>query len=141
MAVRRMLAAACVLIVASPLSVIAQTRIDDPLLARGEYLLRISGCSHCHTSEDGEHLAGGRALETPFGTFYTPNITSHKSAGIGAWNNDEFERAPPGGVAGWQRLLPGISLHVLYTIVGRGRTRVAHLHPVAARIRASQPRP
>ncbi len=69
------------------------------MLARGEYVLRISGCSHCHTSEDGEHLAGGRALETPFGIFYTPNITSHKTAGIGAWSADEFTRALHQGVA------------------------------------------
>ena len=99
MPVPRALAMAFVLIAVSPLCVIAQTRTDDTLLARGEYLLWISGCSHCHTTENGEHLAGGRALETSFGTFYTPNITSHKSAGIGAWNSDEFERALHQGVA------------------------------------------
>jgi len=92
-----MLATACVLITALPLCVSAQT--DDPLLARGEYLLQISGCSHCHTAEDGAKLAGGRALETPFGTFYTPNITSHKSEGIGAWSADEFKLALHQGVA------------------------------------------
>jgi len=97
--VLRVLVATSVIIAASPLSVTAQTQTDDALLARGEYVLRISGCSHCHTAENGEHLAGGRALETPFGTFYTPNITSHKSAGIGAWNSDEFERALHQGVA------------------------------------------
>ena len=95
--VPRALAIAFILIAASPLCVIAQT--ENPLLARGEYVLRISGCSHCHTSENGEHLAGGRALETPFGIFYTPNITSHKTAGIGAWSADEFTRALHQGVA------------------------------------------
>jgi len=99
MPVPRALAMVFVLIAASPLSVTAQTQTDDALLARGEYVLRISGCSHCHTAENGEHLAGGRALETPFGTFYTPNIASHKSAGIGAWNSDEFERALHQGVS------------------------------------------
>lgn len=69
------------------------------MLTRGEYVFRISGCSHCHTSENGEQLAGGRALETPFGTFYTPNITSHKTAGIGGWSADEFARALHQGVA------------------------------------------
>jgi mono/diheme cytochrome c family protein len=95
--VPRALAIAFVLIAASPLCVIAQT--ENPLLARGEYLLRISGCSHCHTSEDGEHLAGGRALETPFGIFYSPNITSHKTTGIGTWSANEFARALHQGVA------------------------------------------
>jgi hypothetical protein len=28
----------------------------------------------CHTVAGGEKLAGGRALATPFGTFYSPNI-------------------------------------------------------------------
>ena len=99
MPVLRILAAASVLIACSSARVIAQTETDDALLARGEYVLLISGCSHCHTAESGEHLAGGRALETPFGTFYTPNITSHKTAGIGAWSAEEFEQALHQGVS------------------------------------------
>jgi len=87
------------LILASPFVVIADTRADEALLARGEYVLRISGCSHCHTAEGGERLAGGRALVTPFGTFYTPNITSHKTEGIGSWSAEEFQRALHHGVA------------------------------------------
>ena len=95
----RLLAVASALLAASPMSAIAQTQADDSLLARGEYVLKISGCSHCHTAEDGALLAGGRALVTPFGTFYTPNITSHKTAGIGAWSVDDFQRALHEGVS------------------------------------------
>jgi len=95
----RFLAAVCVLIAVSPSFVLAQTLTDDTLLARGKYVLQISGCSYCHTEEDGELLAGGRALPTPFGTFYTPNISSHKTAGIGAWSADDFQRALRHGVA------------------------------------------
>ena len=87
------------LIVASLYGVGAQTPIDDPMLARGKYVLQISGCRHCHTAENGEPLAGGRALETPFGTFYTPNITAHKTAGIGAWSENDFRRALHLGVS------------------------------------------
>ena len=87
-----------VLFAASPFCVIAQSA-DGSLLERGEYLLRISGCIHCHTAEGGDTLAGGRALETPFGTFYTPNITAHKTTGIGAWSADEFRRALHEGIA------------------------------------------
>ncbi|MDH3451926.1 MAG: cytochrome c [Gammaproteobacteria bacterium] len=54
---------------------------------------------HCHTAEDGDQLGGGRALETPFGTFYTPNITAHESAGIGKWSEQDFLRAVQNGVA------------------------------------------
>lgn len=97
--VLRLLTALGVLISAVPLSVNAQTGNDDPALARGEYVFRISGCSHCHTAENGAQLAGGRALVTPFGTFYTPNITSHKTAGIGAWSVDDFQRALHQGVS------------------------------------------
>jgi len=96
---QRFLAAVCVLIAVSPKWVFAQTQGDDTLLARGKYVLQISGCSHCHTAENGEQLAGGRALVTAFGTFYTPNITSHETAGIGAWSADEFQRALHQGVA------------------------------------------
>lgn len=77
----------------------AESLSGDALLARGEYVLKISGCIHCHTSEDGEKLAGGHALATPFGTFYTPNITSHKTAGIGAWTDEQFRQSLHLGIA------------------------------------------
>jgi mono/diheme cytochrome c family protein len=86
----------CVLIAAIPVR--AQTQ-DETDIKRGEYVFRISGCGHCHTAEDGEPLAGGRGLETPFGTFYTPNISSHKTAGIGAWSAEDLQRALHQGVS------------------------------------------
>lgn len=62
---------------------------------RGEYLSKAAGCLGCHTEEkkDAVPYAGGRALKTPFGTFYGPNITPHKEAGIGAWSEADFVRA------------------------------------------------
>ena len=48
---------------------------DEDAVTRGQYLVRASGCFSCHTVAGGEKLAGGRALVTPFGTFYSPNIT------------------------------------------------------------------
>ncbi len=62
---------------------------------RGEYLSKAAGCLGCHTEEkkDAVSYAGGRALKTPFGTFYGPNITPHKEAGIGAWSEADFVRA------------------------------------------------
>jgi mono/diheme cytochrome c family protein len=38
-------------------------------------------------------------LETPFGIFYTPNITADESAGIGSWSEADFLRALREGVA------------------------------------------
>ena len=95
----RLFAAIGVLLAVAPYQLSAQTPVDSELLARGEYVFKISGCSHCHTAENGTPLAGGRALETPFGTFYTPNISSHKTAGIGAWSYDDLQRALRHGVS------------------------------------------
>lgn len=58
---------------------------------KGEYLVRAAGCIACHTvAKGGKMFAGGRALETPFGTFYSPNITADQETGIGAWTDDQF---------------------------------------------------
>jgi mono/diheme cytochrome c family protein len=63
------------------------------MVERGAYVVRIAGCVTCHTAKGGVPFAGGRALETPFGTFHAPNITPHKTAGIGAWTDEQFLRA------------------------------------------------
>ncbi len=61
---------------------------------RGMYLVRAGGCVTCHTAEkDGTPLAGGRKLDTPFGAFYTPNITPDTDTGIGSWTEDDFVKA------------------------------------------------
>ena len=62
---------------------------------RGEYLAKAGGCVGCHTEEKegAVAFAGGRALKTPFGTFYGPNITPDKKAGIGNWTEADFMRA------------------------------------------------
>ena len=59
---------------------------------KGEYLLHAGGCISCHTGdEEGAHpLAGGHALESPFGVFYSPNITPDLETGIGAWTDEDF---------------------------------------------------
>jgi mono/diheme cytochrome c family protein len=88
---------ACVLAPAA-----AQTGGDtDKLRLRGAYVLRAAGCITCHTDakNGGQMLAGGRALETPYGTFYTPNITFDREHGIGAWQAQDFFRALRHGVA------------------------------------------
>ena len=69
---------------------------------RGRYLLHAGGCISCHTKDDEKDtalLAGGRALETPFGVFYTPNITPDPATGIGNWNEQDFVRALREGIS------------------------------------------
>jgi mono/diheme cytochrome c family protein len=84
--------------------VLAQETTLNADAVRGEYLLRAGGCISCHTAKDDENgpLAGGHELETPFGVFYSPNITPDPETGIGKWTDDEFvnafwEGVGPGG--------------------------------------------
>ncbi|MDP6832720.1 MAG: cytochrome c [Alphaproteobacteria bacterium] len=67
---------------------------------RGAYLIRAAGCVGCHTDTKGggAPLAGGLGLKTPFGTFYSPNITPHRETGIGAWSDQDFLAALRHGV-------------------------------------------
>ena len=98
---RRAVLAALFLALA-PLAARSETNSNiDELRERGAYVLRASGCVSCHTDEknDGDFLAGGRALETPFGRFYAPNITFDREHGIGAWQAQDFFRALRHGVA------------------------------------------
>jgi mono/diheme cytochrome c family protein len=71
---------------------------DEDAVTRGEYLVRAGGCFSCHTAARGPKLAGGRALATPFGTFYSPNITPDPETGIGRWTDAQFLRALREGV-------------------------------------------
>ncbi len=68
---------------------------------RGAYVLRMGGCASCHTdpAKEGAFLAGGRALQTPFGTFHVSNITPDPETGIGGWSTGEFVQAMTKGVA------------------------------------------
>jgi mono/diheme cytochrome c family protein len=80
------------------LIVAAPGRAEEDGVERGEYLVRAGGCFSCHTVPGGQKLAGGRALATPFGTFYSPNITPDPETGIGGWTDTQFLRALREGV-------------------------------------------
>ncbi|MBM3556258.1 MAG: c-type cytochrome, partial [Alphaproteobacteria bacterium] len=68
---------------------------DAARIAKGEYLTRAGGCVACHTDLKGKgpELAGGHALKTPFGTYFSPNITPDRETGIGTWSDADFLRA------------------------------------------------
>jgi nicotinate dehydrogenase subunit B len=67
-------------------------------IARGRQLAALGDCAVCHTSVKGTANAGGRPLETPFGTIYSTNITPDVDTGIGAWSYPAFERAMREGI-------------------------------------------
>ncbi len=67
-------------------------------IARGKQLAALGDCAVCHTGANGILNAGGRPIETPFGTIYATNITPDAETGIGAWSYPAFERAMREGV-------------------------------------------
>jgi mono/diheme cytochrome c family protein len=75
---------------------------------RGNYLIRLGGCIACHTdtASGRAFLSGGAGLETPFGTFVPPNITSDPSAGIGEWTIAQFSDAMSNGMGPQGHLYP-----------------------------------
>ncbi|HSU76917.1 MAG TPA: c-type cytochrome [Burkholderiales bacterium] len=60
---------------------------------RGAYLVAAGDCVACHSAIGGAPFAGGRAIDTPFGTVYSSNITPEVASGIGAWSREDFWRA------------------------------------------------
>ena len=86
---------AAALLISAAAVVAPKANEPAPELDRGRYLFDLAGCHACHTDSKngGQPLAGGRALKTPFGVFYSPNITADPKYGIGAWSEDDFVRA------------------------------------------------
>ena len=68
-------------------------------IERGRYLVTAGDCTACHTTDGGKSFAGGRAIETPFGVIYSPNLTPDTETGIGNWNDEDFYTALHSGVA------------------------------------------
>jgi mono/diheme cytochrome c family protein len=79
--------------------------LKDPV-KRGFYLGTIAHCMECHSrTPDGKQDyvnawgKGGYVFKTPAGQAKAANITSHKTAGVGAWTDAELKRALTHGVA------------------------------------------
>jgi len=73
-----------------------------PNLDNGKTMFNAGGCVSCHAvpdAEDRTRLAGGMALPSPFGTFYAPNVSPHKTDGIGGWSDAQFVTAMTKGTS------------------------------------------
>jgi mono/diheme cytochrome c family protein len=68
-------------------------------IARGKALAIAADCAGCHTADVAKPFAGGKRIDTPFGTITSPNLTPDRETGIGAWSEDDFYRALHDGVA------------------------------------------
>jgi hypothetical protein len=83
-------------------------------MARGKWLLQVCSCNDCHDSVNkrreklpGMALAGGQPFPMPEGkgTAISPNITSDKATGIGAYSDDDLKRVFNEGKGKTGRLL------------------------------------
>ena len=88
-------------------------------ITRGEYLARVGDCVACHTAPGGTPFAGGRAMPTPFGNLYVPNITPDDETGIGRYTADEFHRMMHTGISREGKLLYPAMPFASYTKVTR----------------------
>jgi mono/diheme cytochrome c family protein len=88
-------------------------------IARGAYLTRIANCGACHTDRGGAPFAGGRAIDTPFGTVYASNLTPDDETGLGRWSRADFWRALHHGRSRDGRLLTPAFPYPNYTMVAR----------------------
>lgn len=111
---------------------------DAAVIARGDYLARAGNCMACHTVRGGAEYAGGRAIDTPFGTVYSSNLTPDAATGIGTWSSAEFWRAMHNGRSKDGRLLTPAFPYTSYTLVSREDSDAlyAYLH---SRPAVSQP--
>ncbi|MCK8787850.1 cytochrome c [Roseomonas sp. NAR14] len=88
-------------------------------IERGRYLATVGDCIACHNGNQGSPLAGGRGIETPFGTIMSANITPDDETGIGRWTADDFYRAMHEGKRPYgTRLYPAFP-YTYYTRVTR----------------------
>lgn len=103
-------------------------------IARGRQLAALGDCAVCHTAESGILNAGGRPLETPFGTIYSTNITPDVDTGIGAWSYPAFERAMREGIH-----RDGKQLYPAFPYTHFARTSEADLQALYAYLMAQSP--
>ncbi|MEY5027703.1 MAG: hypothetical protein RLZ63_18 [Pseudomonadota bacterium] len=76
----------------------APTRMAAPLteaarqqqIERGQYLARAGNCIACHSVRGQPLMSGARAIDTPFGTVYSSNLTPDPETGLGRWTAQDF---------------------------------------------------
>ena len=112
----------------------------DPV-QHGRELVALADCKSCHTARGGAAFAGGRAIPTPFGTFYSPNITSDSKTGLGGWSSTDFWHALHNGYSKDGVLLYPTFPYTNYTKISRrdSDAMFAYLHTIAPVSQANHP--
>ena len=116
-------------------------RPDSELIARGAYLARAGNCMACHTARGGLPFAGGRGIDTPFGTVFSSNLTSDPATGLGNWSSADFWQAMHQGRSKDGRLLSPAFPYTSFTLVTRADSDAlfAYLHAVPPSKQANLP--
>jgi cbb3-type cytochrome oxidase cytochrome c subunit len=82
---------------------------DIEIIEKGKNIVLVTkGCVHCHSPVNNidsvlklgsePSLAGAKKFDTPFGTFFTPNLTPDANTGIGSMTDAEIARVLRYGV-------------------------------------------
>jgi len=103
--------------------------------------VELADCRSCHTARGGALFAGGRAIPTPFGTFYSPNITPDVKTGLGRWNATDFWHALHNGYSKDGTLLYPTFPYTNYTRISRrdSDAMFAYLHSLPPAAQANHP--
>lgn len=109
-------------------------RPDAAQVERGAYLARAGNCLGCHTAVGGAPGAGGRAIETPFGTVFAGNLTPDVDTGLGRWSAADLWRALHHGRSRDGRLLTPAFPYPEFTQMARADSDALHawLHSLPA---------
>ena len=106
----------------------APGRATAEQIERGAYLARAGNCMGCHTARGGMPYAGGRAVPTPFGDIYAPNLTPDVATGLGGWTDAQFWRALHNGRSRDGRLLYPAFPYPNYTRITRADADAIHAY-------------
>ena len=92
---------------AAPLLSAAASGAEPQQMTRGQYLVELAGCGHCHTpghflgKEDASRELGGSDVGFEvlgMGTFVGPNLTPDRETGLGKWTDAQIATAIRSGV-------------------------------------------
>jgi mono/diheme cytochrome c family protein len=128
------LAAPVLILTRAPAATPDQQKFEQ--IEHGRYMATLADCTACHTKkEGGTPFAGGRPIETPFGTILSANITPDRETGIGNWTDQQFDDAVRHGIRpDGSRLYPAMP-YTSYTKMSHDdvkaiRTYLATVEPV-----------
>lgn len=114
---------------------------DAGQAARGAYLALQGNCAGCHTARGGAAMAGGRPIETPYGSVVSANLTPHPEQGLGGWSVQAFRRALRQGLSRDGHRISPTCPYANFTLITDDDAQALYAHlqslPVAAQPKAA----